>query len=48
MSQEDNMRGKFTFTFEYIESQLKSAIDAGYTFLTCEEYFHLKANNKVP
>jgi hypothetical protein len=39
---------KFTFTFEYIELQLKSAIDAGYTFVSCEEYFHLKANNKVP
>lgn len=36
------MSNKFPFTFSAIEEQYKAAVDAGYTFLTCEEYYHKK------
>ncbi len=42
------MRHNFMFTFEYLESQLLATLDAGYSFVTCEEYYHLKAFDKVP
>lgn len=42
------MSHQFTFTFEYIESQIKATLDAGYSFKTCEEYFNLKSRGEVP
>jgi hypothetical protein len=42
------MSNKFHFTFQNIESQLKAVVEAGYSFITCEEYCHLKAEDKVP
>lgn len=32
------MNSKFHFTFGNIKKQYKSAIDAGYNVITCEEY----------
>ncbi len=34
----------FKFTFAEIERQYKAALDAGYSFITCEEYYHKKNN----
>lgn len=42
------MSHNIRFTFDYIESQLVSALEAGYVFVTCKEYISLKAINKVP
>ena len=36
--------GKFHFTFENIKKQYISAIEKGYTFLTCKEYAEKKGN----
>ena len=38
------MNMKFEFTFENIKKQYKHALDEGYEFLTCEEYFQQKNN----
>lgn len=42
------MKDKFHFTFKNIESQLRSAVESGYAFVTCEEYLKLKKDSKVP
>jgi hypothetical protein len=42
------MSHQFTFTFEYIESQIKATLEAGYHLVTCEEYFNLKSRGEVP
>lgn len=34
----------FHFTFENIKKQYQKALDAGYVFLTCQEYVHQKYN----
>jgi hypothetical protein len=39
---------EFQFTFENIKQQYKTAIEAGYSIITCDEYFQLKGGNKVP
>ena len=36
---------KFNFTFEGIKEQYQTAIDAGYNFITCEQYYHLEKNS---
>jgi hypothetical protein len=38
------MNMKFEFTFENIKKQYQHALDEGYEFLTCEEYFQRKNN----
>jgi len=39
---------QFHFTFENIQHQYKTAIDSGYKIITCDEYFKLKNENKIP
>lgn len=39
---------EFQFTFENIEQQYKTAIESGYSVITCNDYFELKSKNLVP
>ena len=42
------MESNFHFTFDNLRTQLESAIDAGYSFVTCSEYCALKAQGNLP
>ncbi|MEZ5017526.1 MAG: hypothetical protein R2800_10780 [Flavipsychrobacter sp.] len=42
------MKRTFPFTFEGIKKQYQAALDAGYKFITCEEYYHYKKAGAVP
>jgi hypothetical protein len=37
-----------SFTFTYLEEELKSLIESNYTFTNCIGYYKLKERNKLP
>jgi hypothetical protein len=39
---------KFKFTYQNIKEEYQKVINMGYTFITCERYVNLKAQNALP